>query len=392
MEALVPHNDEYAVRWFSSARQIPSDLWSLCFPPPLEGLWWYRALERGALASQFRFVYGLIEKDGGAIGIAPCFLMDFTFDMVPSRWLQRVLSFIGRCLPSFRAMRILFIGSPCSAHGTIGLIPGSALADVLPALLDSVRHYAARNGATVVVFKDVPESYSEAFAPCMGPGGLAKVVSYPGTCLSLNQNGFAGYLRSLNASHRYKVRRKLALSREAVDLRAEVVCAPGAGVLRDIFGLYQGTYEKARIKFERLTPDFFRAMAGAEASSFVLLREKTTDRLVAFMLCLQLGYRVVNKFVGLDYDLPRNAFVYFRLYEHAIEWASRAAATEFWSGQNSYAAKIELGHRLVPLYNYFQHSSPLLHRLFALAARRMTFSRLDEDLRAYTDAHPEWDS
>ena len=63
------------LRWVASAADISEELWERAFPPPLEGLWWYRALERGRLEDQFSFAYGLLSRGKEPIGIVPTFEM-----------------------------------------------------------------------------------------------------------------------------------------------------------------------------------------------------------------------------------------------------------------------------------------------------------------------------
>lgn len=384
-----PRDEGFSVRWVSSAGQISSDLWSLCFLSLLEGRWWYSALDRGGLDSQFTFAYGVLERSGEPIGIAPTFLMDLQLDLVPSPFINRFMDFLGKCMPRLRYMRILFIGSPCSEHGTIGLVPGYQLAEVAPVLHDAVRVHASEAGARVIVYKDFPETYSGVFDSLCARRGLSKMISYPGTRLPLKGGGFESYLLTLKSSRRYKLRKKLSRSREVVKLRAEIVQHPDPALVDEIFGLYWQTYQKGKIKFERMTPQFFRLMANEDVCYFVLLRHCETAKLVAFMLCLRVGSRIINKFVGLDYSLGNNAFLYFRLYEHAIDWASHIGASELCSGQNSYSSKLELGHILISLNNYFEHLNPLLHRLFAHVARNISWSSLDRDLKAYLTAHPQ---
>ena len=67
----------FSVRFVESEAQIDAQLWDVCFPPPLEGRWWYATLERAGLEEQFSFRYGLISRDGVPVGIAPAFVMDF---------------------------------------------------------------------------------------------------------------------------------------------------------------------------------------------------------------------------------------------------------------------------------------------------------------------------
>jgi len=110
-------------------------------------------------------------------------------------------------------------------------------------------------------------------------------------------------------------------------------------------------------------------MAAEEVSHFIVLRFPETGRLAAFMLCFRIGCRVINKFIGLDYNVDRQWHLYFRLWEHAIEWASQSGATEFQSGQTGYRAKLDLEHRLIPLDNYCRYRYPIMHRMFARMAR-----------------------
>lgn len=389
MNSSTPRDKACSVRWVPSADQISSDLWSLCFPSSLEGRWWYAALDRSDLDSQFTFGYGVLESSGEPIGIVPTFLMDLRLDRVPSPFISRLLNFLGKCAPGLRVMRILFIGSPCSEHGRIGLVPGHRLADFAPALHDAVRERATEVGARAIVYKDFTEEDSGVFDSLCAWRGLSKMVSYPGTRLSLTGGGFENHLLTLKSSRRYKLRKKLTRSREEIRLRAEIVQHSDPAVIDEIFGLYWQTYQKGKTKFERLTPQFFRMMADADVGNFVLLRRCDTGKAVAFMLCLRLGSRIINKFVGLDYGIGNKAFVYFRLYEYAIDWMCRIGASELCSGQNSYSAKFELGHLPVPLNNYFEHLNPLLHRLLTRVARPITWSRLDPDLKAYLTAHLE---
>ncbi|HEX9446037.1 MAG TPA: GNAT family N-acetyltransferase, partial [Candidatus Binatia bacterium] len=275
-----------------------------------------------------------------------------------------------------------------SERGRIGLVPGHRLEEVLPALHAAARARAAQMNARVIVYKDFAKKNTRVFDAFCGLG-LAKMVSYPGTRMGLKGAGFESHLKTLKSSRRYKIRKKLERGRDAAQLRGEVVQHPSPPLVEEIFALYRQTYQKGKIKFERMTPQFFRAMAGEDLCHFVLLRRVEDAGLAAFMMCLRVDSRVVNKFVGLDYGVAAEAFLYFRLYEHAVDWASRAGAREFHSGQGTYASKLELGHGLIPLYNYFEHQSPLLHRLFARLARSLTWSRLDGDLKAYAAAHPE---
>jgi hypothetical protein len=109
------------------------------------------------------------------------------------------------------------------------------------------------------------------------------------------------------------------------------------------------------------------------------------------MLCLDMGSRVINKFIGIDYRRPRDWLLYFRLWDAAVDWALSRGADAIQSGQTGYAPKIETGHRLVPLTNYCAHRNRFVHAIGRAFARHITWSTLDDDLARFLKAHPDFE-
>src|SRR6516162_11023456 len=109
------------VRWVNSVHDAPRQDWEACFPPPLEGWWWYAALEKSGLEAQFQFAYGLVESAGRLLAIAPVFVMDVPIDLVAPPLVAKALQAAGAVVKRLRYQRTLFIGSACSDEGTVGL-------------------------------------------------------------------------------------------------------------------------------------------------------------------------------------------------------------------------------------------------------------------------------
>jgi len=369
------------VRWVSSAAEIPEDLWSASFPAPLEGGWWYRALDQSRLEDQFRVAYGVLERGTQSIGIAPTFLMDVPIDLVAPPTVAAALRLGGRLLPRLRYQRTLFVGSPCSDEGSVGLIPPEPLGSVLGVVQQALEERARGLDAPMIVWKDFPDETRADFDHLAAARGLFPVVSFPGTRIRLGEASFDDYVAALIPSKRHRLRRNLRRGKEARPLVNSIVTHPPESVLREIFALFWQTYERGKTKFERLTPEFFAAIATEPPAHFALLREPTTGRLAAFMLLFLVGRRVINKFIGIDYELGREGRLYFQLWEQAVRWARAAGAKEIQSGQTGYRVKLDLGHELVPLTNYCKHRSRLVHHLFAAVASRINWASLDDDLR-----------
>ena len=374
----------FSVRFVQSEAEIDAQLWDRCFPPPLEGRWWYATLERAGLEDQFSFLYGVIQRDGLPVGIAPAFVMHFPVALVAPPALLGVVARLEKILPALVKPRTLFVGSPCADEGTVGLLPGVHARSALRALQQALETHARQLDAALLVWKDCAADLEW----LAREAGLFPVASFPGTIVELYGSKEA-YFAALKGSRRHQLRKKIRRSAASVDLRVEVIQRPDARTLDAVFALFWQTYEKATTKFERLNRRFFELIAGQPQSHFVLLRERSSADLVAFMLCFDLGAKVINKFIGIDYRRPQEWLLYFRLWDAAVDWALARGASTIQSGQTGYAPKLETGHRLVPLTNYCAHRNGVIHALGRLAARRIDWSTLDADLARYVRAHPE---
>lgn len=376
----------YAVRWFSSADDLPPELWAACFPPPHEALWWYRAFERAGVEDQFTFAYAGIERDGTLIGIAPCFQMDLSLEIVLPDAIAPVVAWVGRMVPALRYQRTWFIGSPCSEEGTIGLVTDAGLNEVLPALAAAVEARAAQARAHMIVWKDMPEKASAILERHKALPDFFKVPSFPGTEMHDVGGSFDDYVRSLPSSHRYHLKKKLKKSRALLDLDCQVIQKPDAAAMAEIWRLFMQTYARATTRFERLTPAFFDGLAAAQSTHFIMLRRKSDNVLVAFMLCYAEPGIATNKFIGIDYDLGTDVFLYFRLFEEFVVWATDNGATSLRSGQTGYRAKFDLGHEPAPLNNFAKNRNWLMNKISAAVAKSITWSTLDPDLKTYVEA------
>lgn len=377
------------IRFFGSESELPAALWDACFPPPLEGRWWYRVLEASQLEDQFQFLYGLITVDGVAVGIAPVFVMNAPVAVVMPEKIAAILEFLGRGIPSLLFQKMLFVGSPCSDEGTVGFAAPVDRVAVFLALQAELELLAQKHRAKTIIWKDFPGDYIEPLQIVAEHYGMFRLESFPGTHLPLTSGNKADYFSQLKGSRRHQVRKKIRQSHERVELTSEVVIKPSAAVLDEVFGLFSQTYERSDTKFERLGRTFFTEIAEQDASAFILLRESASGALVAFMLCFHVGSRVINKFIGFDYARPREWLLYFRLWEAALDWTLSLKADSLQSGQTGYAAKIEVGHELVPLTNFCRHRNPLMNAVYKLIARRISWETLDDDLARYLRAHPE---
>ncbi|HXX85999.1 MAG TPA: GNAT family N-acetyltransferase [Casimicrobiaceae bacterium] len=383
-------SQRFELKWCARTAEIPEDLWRACFSPPREGLFWYRALECGNLADQFTFAFGLLQVNGAPVGIVPTFLFDLPLDLViPPAIARFVLPIARGPLRGLAFQKTFFIGNVAGEEGRIGLVPGTSLRDFVPFIHDAARVRARTLGASMIVWKDFAAGDRAALDELVESGRAFRTVSYPGTTIPLVSGGYGAFVATLRSERRWKINNKLRRGAKKVALATSIVTSPSQDELKEMFSLFWQTYARGTTKFERLTPEFFAAIAESDKSTFIVQREASTGRMLAFMLMLDLGERVINQFIGIDYAAADGGFVYFRLFAAAYDWACTTGARFMQSGQTGYMAKLDLGHCLVPLWNYCQHRSPVLQRVYRRVGARITWDTLDGQLHGYLSAHPD---
>ena len=381
-----------SVEFVETEKQIPEALWALCFPSSPESQWWYRLLEGAGINNQFQIFYGLLREGNVSVGIVPLFTMELALEFIVPKWMIALLAWLGRMLPSLSQPRILFVGSPCSDEGAIGLLPNIDRRAAMEAIHHALEREAEIRGTGMIVWKDFPESYESDFDWFARRMGYFRMVDFPGAVVDLASSRKEDYFAAMKRSRRHDIRRKLKQSAQALVAEVEILQKPDAATLECLFGLFVQTRDRAKNQFERLDYRFFERAAEEPTAHFILLRESHSRDIVAFSLCFEIGGVVINKHIGLDYTRPREWFLLFRLFDVTVDWALARNARAIHSGQSGYSAKIQQGHRLVPLTNYGRHRNGLFHRIAAAVTRRISWSTLDDDLAEFERAHPESNS
>jgi hypothetical protein len=387
---VLPLDHRLELTWFERTSELPEGLWQACFSTPNEGLFWFRSLERAEITDQFRFLFGLLRLDGVPAGIVPAFLFDLPLDLVfPPRIARLVMHLARGPLRRIAFQRTLFIGNVAGEEGHVGLGQGHSLNQFADFIHREARVRAKALGAAMLVWKDFPAADRPALDALMKAGRVFRTPSYPGTTIPIVRGGYRAFLSTLRSDRRWKINDKLRRGARKIAVVTTVTSRPDETEISEIFALFWQTYLRGETKFERLTRAFFGAIAACDESTFVIQRDAGTGKMIAFMLLFDLGERVVNQFIGIDYAAAEGGFLYFRLFAEAYEWACSTEATVMQSGQTGYMAKLDLGHKLVPLWNFCEHLNGFMNVIYRHVGSRITWQTLDEQLRAYLDAHPE---
>ena len=382
-----PGRQQIRISWHPRCADIDSAVWKRLFRPPALGLFWFKALEAGT-GQQFQFWYGQVRRGDTTVGIVPAFLFDLPLEIILPQRERKMLDWFARGpFRRARSVRTFFIGNVAGEEGAVGLDEELERDEAYPFIHDAARSKANELGASLLVWKDFPDGDAIALDGLIQTRSASRVPSYPGTVVPVLKPGYSAFLAGQKAPRRYKIRRKFAVGESTVPVSTRTVAHPDAAELSALFRLFQQTYARGATKFEILTVDFFREIATADESTFIVLSDESTGNPVAFMLLLDLGPRVINQFIGIDYSRGNRAFLTFRLFAKAYDWGAQRGASTLCSGQTGYAAKLELGHELVPLWNYCHHANRLVNWVLSLVASRIRMESLDDQLRIHLAAH-----
>lgn len=366
----------FSIIWNTTCEGISEQLWALFFPEPTEGLWWYRILEKSQLNDQFTFYYALVMKNNTPIALIPAFIFNFPLDIGVPSW-------IARWNP-FGYLKTLFIGNPL-AESHIGYHQMDD--EIMTHINSEIKVKAKLLNASFIVWKDFSGPVADTLNAIKQKMGLFRVPSYPGTGLAVQQD-MDSYLKTLRPKERKNYLYWLRTSKKRCDPLISIVNLPDLQLIKELFPLFMQTYEKGKTKFEKLTPAFFEEMAKHPNVTFILIRDRVTEKLMAFAMCTLSKSLIRSKFIGIDYSL-KNYLLGYLLYDLTYRWAISIGAKEIYQEQSAYRKKIDFGYKLLPYYNYCQHLNPILNKMFYLITKKMTWSDVDPELSECIKGHPE---
>lgn len=280
----------------------------------------YRAFQ-AAQIPDFTLSYLIVSRDGKRVAVAPYFLHDFNVaTMLPDGWLKNCLSWVK--------FRIACVGHPST---DFGFIDGETSAEVLALINGKLRDIAP-----LVAYKG--------FADDLPLPGFVRVRGLPVCMLHIQGDYYSG----LDRRRRKDFRKKL---QAASTLRVEEYSTLPEHLLAQVYQLYLNTLAQASVRFETLTPEYFRETGGL--GQFHLYYEG--ERLIGFLQMLTLGNKANLKYMGMDYRRNRRYFLYFVMCLRALEASLRAGCTELELGVSSYQVKRLMGCELIETSVYYRH-------------------------------------
>ena len=344
----------------------------------------YYEIVEETLECGFEHHYLLLEDTSGNVrAIQPVFFVRQNLvEGVPGR-IRSIVDGIRKVFPRFLTMRVLMVG--CAAGtGDLGACDERDEPWVANALQATLRIYANKNKASLVVFKDFPASYRSPLETLVS-NAYARLPSMPMTRLALPYANWDEYFATLSKATRKDLRRKFRKAEGAPKIEMEVV-NDVAPLIDEIYPLYLAVHERSPLKFETLSKDYFRAVRQRmpESARFFLWRQNA--KIVAFSFCLVCGDAIYDECIGLDYGVALDLHLYFYTLRDIISWALQQGLKYYYSNPLNYEPKLHLDCELVPLDLHVMHTNSLLNPIFRRVIKYLGPTHHDPVLHRFPNA------
>jgi predicted N-acyltransferase len=336
------------------------------------------------LDSDFDYHYLLLEDRSGKVrAIQPLFFVQQNLmEGVPGK-IRGAVDVVRRRFPRFLTMRTLMVGCAAGESHLDARLPEDQ-AWVAEALHASLKIYARRSRASLIVLKDFPAKYRDALRG-FSSNGYTRVPSMPMTRLALKYADFDEYFKTLGKATRKDLRRKFRKTESAAPIEREVVndITP---YVDEIYPLYLQVHERSPFKFERLTKEYFCSLGQRmpERTRFFIWRQD--GKVIAFSLCMVFGGTIYDDYLGLDYRVALDLHLYFYTLRDIITWALAQGLDCYCSSPLNYNPKLHLGCELLPLDLYVMHTTALLNPIFRRALKFLEPTRHDPVLQRFPNA------
>ena len=313
------------------------------------------------IRQDFEYHYLVLEDtDGRVRDVQPFFV--HTQDLLAGMGsrVRRIIGWLRKLVPNLLTLRTLMVGSPtCEGHLTGDPENARWCARAMHRALERL---ARQHRASMVVLKEFPSIHRKSLG-CFTDDGYTRIASMPYATLDLDFADFEHYLQSaLSKSFRKNLRRKFKCAAAAGQIEMQTVDRLGP-LVDEVYPLYLQVYERAELKFEKLTKEYLRRMGEEcpDKTRFFIWRHK--GRAVAFSACTIHDQAIWDEYLGLDYSVALDLHLYFVTFRDLINWACAQGLRRYYTTALNYDPKLHLKCDLVPLDLYVRHTNSIVNVL-----------------------------
>src|SRR5712672_1198415 len=389
-ESRVPPNCGSRVNVISRQQLQNCRHWQRAFASQHKDRRYYEIVE-DTIHPEFDYWYFVIRNHEGKIkAIQPFFILDQDILAGVHRTFGRLIDAIRVRWSRFMFMKTMMVG--CVA-GEAHLDDGddSTRAAAARSLAGAIVEHARALGTRLIVLKEFPNQYRDALS-CFIHGGFTRIPSMPQTRLNIAYADFEDYMQSaLNSATRRKLRKKFKATECDAPIELSVT-NDVTSIIDEVYPLYLQVYERSKLRFERLTKEYFCGLGTAMPDRVRFFVWRRHAKAVAFGACMVHGDTLFAEYLGLDYRVALELHLYHYVFRDMVRWAIANGCRWFKSRGVNYDPKLHLRHRLKPVDLYVRHTSPIVNMLMRLALPLLEPTRHDATLKKFPNYFDLWGS
>ena len=328
--------------------------------------------------------FTIIELPGGVPGFALQFDLATTMDPDAQ---QRF-----RALPLYRYWRrwltpyTCFVGATCTEYAPLPYTP-----DAATWVQSLVREIAPR--FDFLILKDLPthspltgeaaDRYTEQVLTACQDADFFIVAGQALAYVPVDFASFEEVLARMPYKRRKEMRRKL---KSRATLEIETLHSGDAYFfeqqnLDGLYQLYVNVYQQSEVHFDRLTPEFFRALFQDATLNGILFLYRAQGTVIGYNLCFEHNGMLLDKYVGFAYPQAREHNLYTVSWFHNLDYARMRGLHTYVAGWTDPEVKRHLGAQ----FTFTQHAvyirNPILRTLLK------PLRRLFESDRQWYETH-----
>lgn len=344
-------------------------------------------LAQETLTEGFSYSYLVFENKSGSVdAIQPFFYVNQDLTTGMGKTPKRIIATIRRRFPRFLIQKMLMVGCVAGEGHLCFTQPNEQAERLVRSLHEVLLPQGRRSKSSLIVLKEFPSSYRGVLRR-FSSNGYARVPSMPSVKLDLNFSDFNEYMETrLSKVTRKNLRRKFreVAQTEPIEMQAMNDLTP---YVDEVYPLYLQVYERAVLKFEKLTKDYLRRLGQEmpDRARFFIWRQG--GKPIAFSICMAHGDALYDEYIGLDYPAALNLHLYYYTMRDILEWAVKSGFKTYYSTALTYDPKYHLRFSLAPQDLYVRHTSRVVNFFLRRLAPVLEPTRADPILKKFHNAH-----
>jgi hypothetical protein len=330
----------------------------------------FMAAAEASMRQTHRFWY-IIFYEGNDVPVACTTLFASTIDLAD--FCDPRLAWAIRRMPGvlsrLRSLKSLICGSPVVlGQHALELTTPHTSPLILPILDGIVRDLAAKTRADIVGYKEFVQSDLEWTSPLLSLG-YRLILGSPTYFFQPLFRDLQHYCAALKSHYRQQINHSI---RKLKQTGVKISVLTNAKQIMDVYtpevhSLYAQVFERAELRFEALSIDFFRQLASRLGDRVNLILVVKDSRIIAFGWGLHDGSTYHMFRLGLDYRLNAELDLYFNLVYATLDFALRKGVSKIEIGPTANLFKARLGCHPQPLYVYLKARGRWMSFLFRYA-------------------------